>query len=126
MPFLKLLDNRLDDLGPHEAPRIEHFAIPVAELRREKLMIIRQSALLGYMNYLVLYSLSDHCFSTAPPSRMVPEPNVGRSGLVPQLVGDDLHLVLPDDSNTTGRSSQVDADSHSLHLDLHQIGNLIQ
>ena len=64
------------------------------------------------MIYLVLYSLSDQ--------------DVGRSGLVPQLIGDDLHLVLPDDSNTTGGSSQVDADSPSLHLDLHQIGDLIQ
>ena len=61
MPFLKLLDSRVVELGPHETPRIEHFEIPVDILQVEKLMIIRLSALLGSMIYLVLYNLSDYC-----------------------------------------------------------------
>ena len=59
------------------------------------------------------------------PGGMVSEGDAGRSGLLSQIIGYDLHLVAPDDSNTGVGGSQVDAYSTSvLHLELNQIGGL--
>ena len=66
---------------------------------------------------------SNHSLYAILPGGMVFEGDECRSGLLPQLVGDDLHLVVPGDSNRAVGSSQVDAHSpRSLHLD--QVGGL--
>ena len=75
--------------------------------------------------YLFLGSLSNHSLQTIPPGGMVSEADVCRSGFVPPLIGDDLHVVVLDDSKTDGGSSQVDAQSPgSLHLELDLVGDL--
>ena len=57
---------------------------------------------------------------------MASVPDVSRSDLVPQIVGEDLHLVVPEDSNTAVVASQVDAQSlSSLHLDFDLVGDLV-
>ena len=77
--------------------------------------------------YLFLSSLSNQRLQVIPPGGMVSEPDVCRSDLVPQSIGDDLHVVVPDDANTAVLTAQVDANrSSSLHLDLDQIGDLVE
>ena len=77
------------------------------------------------MVYQFLGSLSNHSLHTVPPGGMISEADVSRSGLVPPLIGDDLHVVVLDDSNADGGSSQVDAQSPgSLHLELDLVGDL--
>ena len=57
---------------------------------------------------------------------MASEGDVRGSGLASEIIGDDLHLAIPDDSNTGVGSSQVDTQSpSSLHLDLDKIGGLV-
>ena len=75
--------------------------------------------------HLFLGSLPDDSLQTVPPGGILSEADVSRSGLVPPLIGDDLHGVVLDDSNTDGGSSQVDAQSPgSLHLELDLVGDL--
>ena len=77
--------------------------------------------------YLLLSSLSNHRLQVIPPGGMVSEPDVCRSGLVPQSIGDDLHVVVPDDANAAVVSAQVDANRpSSLHLDLDLVGDLVE
>ena len=77
------------------------------------------------MVYLFLGSLPDDSLQPPPPGGMVSETDVSRSGFVPPLIGEDLHVAVLDDSNTDGGSSQVDAQSPgSLHLELDPVGDL--
>ena len=76
-------------------------------------------------NYMFLSFFSNQRLNAILPGGMVSEGDVSRSGLLPQIVGDDLHLVLPEDSNGGEGSSQVEAHSpSSLHLHLHQVSGL--
>ena len=77
--------------------------------------------------YLFLSSLSNQRLQVIPPGGMVSEPDVCRSDLVPQSIGDDLHVMVPDDANTAVVTAQVDTNrSSSLHLDLDLVGDLVE
>ena len=77
--------------------------------------------------HLLLSSLSNHRLQVIPPGGMVSKPDVCRSGLVPQTVGDDLHVVVPDDANAAVVTAQVDANRPSrLQLDLDLVGDLVE
>ena len=72
-------------------------------------------------------SLSNHRLQVIPPGGIGSEPDVCRSGFVPQTVGDDLHLVVPDDTNTAVVAAQVDPNRlSSLQLDLDLVGDLVE
>ena len=96
--------------------------ISVDELQRKRVGV--QSFFSPNDLYLLPGNLSNHRLH---PGGMVSEPDVCRSDLVPQSIGDDLHVVVPDDANTAVDIAQVDANrSSSLHLDLDQIGDLVE
>ena len=76
--------------------------------------------------YLVLGCFSNQGLNPIPPGGMVSEGDVGGSDLLSKIIRDDLHLVVPEDSNTGIGLSQVDAHSTSrLHLELDEIVGLI-
>ena len=78
-------------------------------------------------NYMFLSFFSNQRLNAILPGGMVSEGDVSRSGLLPQLVGDDLHLLVPEDSNRGEGSSEVDAHGpSSLHLHLDQVSGLVK
>ena len=79
--------------------------------------------------YLIFRSFSNYSFSERliPFSGEISEADIRRSDLVSLLIGDDLDLVVPADTNTAAGGSHVDAHGpSSLHLNLDQVGDLIK
>ena len=84
------------------------------------------SKLLIRIFYLVLGFFSNHHINAIHLGRTASEANVRGGGLASKIISDDLHLPIPDDSNTAVGSSQVNTQSSSrLQLELDQIGGLV-